>query len=421
MAQQILVVDDDPIVGTLTTDLLNEAGYATAWVQDSMQAMREIKKEKPSLVILDILMPGIDGLTLLHSIKADPETTHIRAIVVSGKSFEAEKTRAIDYGADLFIEKPYDVETFGQKVAELMKIGGAVTTMPIGERTTQFKPLVEIGVTIWGCRSREQGPAAESRYGRNTSCVSIELPDRFFIFDAGSGIVPLGEQLKNGHKWHEAWLFLTHFHRDHVSGLEEFAPLNDANFSLHLAGASDADKPLDKAFGELFVPRFGDALPPCRLDLYRMLEHTYEIANGVRMTSFYANHPGTTLGFVLETEDRKIGYVPDSEIYGESATALQDYDEKLGGILRECDLLLHDGRYTEEDYKIHKNAGHSSFMSAVDFAGRNRIKQLVLVHQDAKYDDAALDGMSAAAQTLISARGYHLNVVVGRENLRLAI
>jgi len=73
MGQKIIVVDDDPLVGDLSSYLLTEAGYDVQVVQDSTKAIEAIKSFKPVLAILDILMPGIDGLTLCRQIKTDPE------------------------------------------------------------------------------------------------------------------------------------------------------------------------------------------------------------------------------------------------------------------------------------------------------------------------------------------------------------
>ena len=126
MATQVIVVDDDPMVGSLTLELLKDAGFEVRLIQDSLKAQEEIRREQPALVVLDILMPGIDGLTLLHRLKSDPETAKIRAIVVSGKSFAAEKTRARQYGAELFIEKPYNVDTFGAQITAIMNTSASV-------------------------------------------------------------------------------------------------------------------------------------------------------------------------------------------------------------------------------------------------------------------------------------------------------
>ncbi|MDE2142265.1 MAG: response regulator [Elusimicrobia bacterium] len=420
---QVIVVDDDPIVGSLTLELLRDAGFTARLIQDSLKAQEEIRRDQPALVVLDILMPGIDGLTLLHRLKSDPETQKIRAIVVSGKSFEAEKTRARQYGAELFIEKPYDVETFGQKVTEIMNSSGiaAVKTARAPSAPAPV-PRAELKTTIWGCRSASSAISpVVTRYGKHTACVSVELPHSMIVFDAGSGIALLGNELMKAAKFKELWLFLTHFHHDHVEGLAGLPCARDKDFTLHISGAGDPDKSLEAALAEAFEPGFGAETPPCKIEVYELIEQTYEIMPGVRMTAFYANHPGTTLGYILQAEDRKIAYCPDSEIYGDFGTALQDYDEKLGGLVHGADLLIHDGRYTVDDYAKNRNSGHSSFLAAVDFAGRNKVKQLVLVHHDDSYADDVLDKMAKDADARVTEKGYAMKVALGREGMRLSV
>src|SRR5947209_4420954 len=117
---EILVVDDDPIGGSLTTTLLQEAGYDAQLVSDSQAVIAAVKAERPGLVILDILMPGIDGLTLCHSIKQDPELQDTKVIVVSGKAFAEDKEKALRFGASLFIEKPYSLETFSRGIRDVI-------------------------------------------------------------------------------------------------------------------------------------------------------------------------------------------------------------------------------------------------------------------------------------------------------------
>ncbi|HEX4047652.1 MAG TPA: response regulator [Elusimicrobiota bacterium] len=423
MASQVIVVDDDPIVGSLTLELLKDAGFEARLIQDSLKAQDAIKREQPALVVLDILMPGIDGLTLLHRLKSDPETAQIRAIVVSGKSFEAEKTRARQYGAELFIEKPYDVDSFGTQVAAIMKTQG-VEPVKIARPPSAPapEPRAELKTVVWGCRSASSAVSPlVTRYGKHTACVSIELPRHMIVFDAGSGISLLGNELMSGGRFKELWLFLSSFQKDHVEGLAGFPCARDASYTLNISGSGEPEKPLEKMLADAFEPGFGGEAPPCRIELYELIEQTYEILPGVRLTAFYANHPGSTLGYVLQTEERKIVYCPDSEVYGEAATALQDYDEKLGGLARGADLLIHDGRYTDEDYKTHRNTGHSSFLAAVDFAGRNAIKQLILVHQDDSYADDVLDKMAKDADARVAERGYAMKVALGREGLRFSI
>ena len=422
MPAQIIIVDDDPLVGGLTLELLTDAGYSARLIQDSLKAQDIIKAEKPALVILDILMPGLDGLTLLHRLKSDPETEPIRAIIVSGKSFEAEKQRAAQYGAEAFIEKPYDVDEFAKKVKEIMDKQGVAPTKTARPPSAPVPVAkAELKAVVWGCRSTSSAVSpVVVKYGKHTSCVSVETPSHIFVFDAGSGISLLGNELMKNGKHKEIWLFLTHFHHDHVEGLAGFPCARDKNYTLHISGASDPDKPLEQALKSALEPGFGDAMPEAKIELYELMEQTYEILPGVRLSAFYANHPGTTLAYVLQTEGRKIVYCPDSELYGEYATALQDYDEKIGAACRGADLMFHDGRYTVDDYKKNRNAGHSSFISAVDFAGKNLVKALVLVHQDDSYADGVLDQMGKDANARVEERGYKLKVVVGREGLRVS-
>ncbi len=424
MATQIIIVDDDPLVGGLTLELLNDAGYSSILIQDSLKAQDAIKAEKPALVVLDILMPGLDGLTLLHRLKSDPETAGIRAIVVSGKSFEAEKQRAAQYGAEAFIEKPYDVDVFAVKVKEIMDKQGAAPAKAARAASSEPAPVAraEVKAAVWGSRATATATSpVVAKYGKHTSCVSVETPQHMFVFDAGSGISLLGNELLKSGKHKELWIFLTHFHLDHVEGLAGFPCARDGGYTLHISAASDPDKPLEQAVKAAFEPGFGDAVPPAKVELYELMEQTYEILPGVRLTAFYANHPGTTLAYILQTEGRKIVYCPDSELYGEYATALQDYDEKIGAVCRGADLMFHDGRFTPDDYKKNRNQGHSSFIAAVDFAGKNLVKTLVLVHQDASYADGVLDQMGKDANARIEERGYkNLKVLVGREGLRLS-
>ena len=423
MAIQVIVVDDDPIVGTLTYELIQEVGFSVKLLSESLRAEEEIRREKPALVVLDILMPGIDGLTLLHRLKSDPETAKTRVIIVSGKSFESDKTRALQYGAEMFLEKPYDVETFGAKVTEIMKASGAEPAQ-ITPAPSAPAPVgrTELTVAVWGSRSGATAEStADSRYGRRTSCVCVELPKHLIVFDAGSGLSALGNDLVKSGRFKELWLFLTHFHHDHVEGLADFACARDASYTLNISGASDPDKPFEEALTAALEPAFDGKAPPCRIELYELMEQTYEILPGVRMTALFANHPGTTLGYILQSEGRKIAYCPDSELYGEYGTALQDYDEKLGGMVRDADLLIHDGCFTEEDYKNNRNAGHSSFLAAVDFAVRNKVKSLLLFHQNGRYGDDVLDKMAKDAEARVAEKGSDLKVQVAREGLRLAV
>lgn len=424
MGERVLIVDDDEIAGGLSRDLLNESGFEAELLTVSREAIAAIKEKGYKLVILDILMPGIDGLTLCRKIKTDPELSSVKVVIVSGKTFKAEKERARQYGCDLFIEKPYNVDAFVRQVSEVSSRPAAPPAQPAEIESAKLVPASEaaLQVTVWGCRSLSgPTPREVSRYGRRTSCVSVEAGNRLFIFDAGSGIAALGEELVKSGRRKEMWIFLTHFHPDHVEGLGTFACAHSPECTLHISGANEPDKSLQTLVQEAFESSMGTNSIEANIDLYEMLEESYEVLPGVLLSSFYANHPGTTLGFALETQGRKLVYCPDSELYGEAATALQDYDEKLSRLCKGADLLIHDGRYTVEDYLTLRNNGHSSFASVVDFAGLNAVKRLLLFHHDNQYSDADLNRIGGEAARMIAGRGYSLQCELAREGLKIGI
>ena len=116
----VVIIDDDPMVGELSRDLLQDAGYSVTLVQDSLEAIPTIKAQMPRLIITDIMMPGITGMDICKSVKSDPSLKHIKIIVVSGKSYDVEKQRAFQFGADFFLSKPYKMESFSSTVKSIL-------------------------------------------------------------------------------------------------------------------------------------------------------------------------------------------------------------------------------------------------------------------------------------------------------------
>jgi CheY-like chemotaxis protein len=426
----IIIIDDDPMVGELSRDLLVDAGYTVTLVQDSLEAIPTIKAQMPRLIVTDIMMPGITGMDICKAVKSDPALKHIKIIVVSGKSYEVEKQRAFQFGADFFLQKPYNVETFSNTVKSILNESpgnpapppaAPVASSIIQEEAPQSSDLDagQIRVTVWGSRGLPAAlPNSASRYGRQTSCASVETRDHLFVFDAGTGIVELGREIVSKRRhYKDIWVCLTHFHLDHILGLGSFAPIYDPNFSIHLIGANDPEKSLKEVAQATFYSSYSltKTPPKAKIDIYEILEDNYELMPGVKLSSMYANHPTSTLVYVLDMLGKKITYAPDSEIWGD-ATAFQDYDEKLGGFVKGCELLMHDAAFTDADYETRKHEGHSGLSVVVDFAAEKaQARELVLLHAQPEYSDEQLDGMLAAAKARVQQKGYSLNCYLPSE------
>ena len=422
----IVIVDDDPMVGELSRDLLTDIGYKVTLVQDSLEAIPTIKAQMPRLIVTDIMMPGITGMDICKAVKSDPALKHIKIIVVSGKSYQVEKQRAFQFGADFFLQKPYNVETFSSTVKSILEGSQGAPSAPppaapisasiIREDETPQASDLEAGqlrLTVWGARGLPSVlPNSVSRYGRQTSCVSVETREHLFVLDAGTGIVELGKQIVASKRYYkDIWICLTHFHLDHILGLGRFAPLYDPNFSIHLVGANDPEKSLKEVAQATFYSSYSltKQPPKAKIDIYEILEDNYELMPGIKLSSMYSNHPTSTMVYMLDALGKKIVYAPDSEIWGD-ATAFQDYDEKFGGFARGADILLHDAAFTDKDYETRKHEGHCGLSIAVDFAAEKaQARDLILFHASPEYSDEDLDRMLADAKTRVQTKGFSLN------------
>ena len=102
MPKKIVLVDDEPFAMIAYTDALTHAGYTVVVAHDGEEAIPLIKKEKPDLIVLDIVMPRKDGFQVLHELKASPDLAKIPAVIVSNLSQlnnieDAKKFGAVDY------------------------------------------------------------------------------------------------------------------------------------------------------------------------------------------------------------------------------------------------------------------------------------------------------------------------------------
>jgi adenylate cyclase len=104
----VLVVDDDPLNRRLLTTSLERDGHRTSAVGDGLAALDALRRDEPDVVLLDIVMPELDGMAVLERIKQDPELRHIPVIVISGVDEADSIVRCIEMGAEDYLPKPFD-------------------------------------------------------------------------------------------------------------------------------------------------------------------------------------------------------------------------------------------------------------------------------------------------------------------------
>ena len=107
MGKTILIVEDEPKNMTLTRDILKISGYETIEAVDGRQGIDKAKSAKPNLILMDIMMPKMDGYAACREIKADPATKNIPVIMLTAVGYDLNKKLAKQMGADGYVTKPF--------------------------------------------------------------------------------------------------------------------------------------------------------------------------------------------------------------------------------------------------------------------------------------------------------------------------
>jgi CheY-like chemotaxis protein len=116
----ILVVEDNEVNQLLTASVLEREGFEVQLAGSSVQAMERLGSRKPDLILMDIQLPGMDGLALTRRLKADPATANITVIALTAHAMSGDREQTLAAGCAGYISKPIDTRTFGSQVREFL-------------------------------------------------------------------------------------------------------------------------------------------------------------------------------------------------------------------------------------------------------------------------------------------------------------
>ncbi len=123
MKTTILLVEDNERNRKLVRTILEFRGYEVIECEDGEPSLELAKKHRPALVLMDIELPKMDGITALLRLRADPETTAIPVAAVTASVTPGERDRVVAAGFNAYISKPIDVASFGETVDKLVREG----------------------------------------------------------------------------------------------------------------------------------------------------------------------------------------------------------------------------------------------------------------------------------------------------------
>ncbi|MGH9443492.1 MAG: response regulator [Thermoanaerobaculia bacterium] len=116
----ILIVDDNPANLKLARVLLSTEGYVVRTAADAEEALEQLRVSHPRLILMDIQLPGMDGLELTRRLKADPSTSGIAILALTSYAMKGDEERALAAGCDGYVAKPIDTRGLPAKIAALL-------------------------------------------------------------------------------------------------------------------------------------------------------------------------------------------------------------------------------------------------------------------------------------------------------------
>jgi two-component system alkaline phosphatase synthesis response regulator PhoP len=107
MAKKIIVVDDEPYIARVIKFKLEQEGYNVISANDGQTGLQRIREEKPDLVLLDVMMPGLSGYDVCQQLKKDPALSGIPVVILTAKGQERDREQGLNMGASDYITKPF--------------------------------------------------------------------------------------------------------------------------------------------------------------------------------------------------------------------------------------------------------------------------------------------------------------------------
>ena len=252
-------------------------------------------------------------------------------------------------------------------------------------------------VRFWGVRGSIACPGPSTiRYGGNTPCIEVRCGEHVLVFDAGTGLRPLGLDLIKDKNIRDVDIFITHCHLDHVVGLPFFAPLFRKGYRVRVwAGNLLPANSIERVMRMLM----SSPLFPIQIEIFKAAIEFHDFRSGdvlrphenVVLRTAALDHPDGSNGYRLEHGGRTFALVSDTEGFPGKC------DNDLVSLADHADLAVYDATYTEDEIVSRIGWGHSTWLRGIRLAEKANVKHLCLFHHDPSHDDDFMDTLAAEA------------------------
>ena len=120
MAQRILIVDDEPNILISVEYLMKREGFEVSVARDGLEALDRARADRPDLVVLDVMMPRLDGFQVCEQLRADPELAGLPILMLTAKGRAVEMKQGLAVGADDYMPKPFSTRELVERVKALL-------------------------------------------------------------------------------------------------------------------------------------------------------------------------------------------------------------------------------------------------------------------------------------------------------------
>jgi two-component system alkaline phosphatase synthesis response regulator PhoP len=128
MDSKVLIIEDDPATTRLVDYSLRHHGYQVITAANGLEGIRKALNESPDLIILDVMLPGLDGFEICHRLRKEPATSKIKILMFSAKAQDADRETGMKVGADDYLTKPAAPAEIVARVEKLLAVKSKSTT-----------------------------------------------------------------------------------------------------------------------------------------------------------------------------------------------------------------------------------------------------------------------------------------------------
>ena len=121
MTHHVLIADDEPNIVVSLEFLMKREGHAVSVARDGPSALEAIRRERPALVLLDVMMPGLSGFEVCQAVRGDESLAGVKIVLLTAKGRDTDLAKGTALGADAYITKPFSTRELAQRVRDLLQ------------------------------------------------------------------------------------------------------------------------------------------------------------------------------------------------------------------------------------------------------------------------------------------------------------